>query len=100
MQTAKNVIWTETAKKDLYNIHQRLKARSEQRAKDVSTAVLKVTATLNTAFATGTPEPLLRNEKEEHRFVVAGFYKIIYSITLDQVIIKTIYHQRQDAVVG
>lgn len=99
MLTAKNVIWTESAKKDLYNIHQRIKGRNEKRANEVVAAILKITATLNTNYATGTPEPLLRNEKEEHRFMVAGFYKIIYSTNLDQTIIKTIYHQRQDAVV-
>ncbi len=99
MNTAKNVVWTESAKKDLFNIYQRIKGKSEERAKDVANAILKITSGLNTNYGLGTPEPLLRNEKEEHRYMVAGFYKIIYSTNLDQAIIKTVYHQRQDASV-
>ena len=99
MVTAKNVVWTEAAKKDLYHIYTRIAGKSTARAKEVAQSILSKTASLHTDYPQGTPEPLLKRESEPYKFVTASFYKILYSIVEEKVMIKTLYHVRQDPVV-
>ncbi|MCU0445122.1 MAG: type II toxin-antitoxin system RelE/ParE family toxin [Microscillaceae bacterium] len=99
MVTAKKVVWTEAAKKDLFNIFNRIAAKSKEMAHETAQIILSKTASLATTYAQGSPEPLLLKEPDPYKFVHAGFYKVVYSLVGDDVVIETIYHQRQDAVV-
>jgi toxin ParE1/3/4 len=99
MVTAKRVIWTEAAKKDLFNIFSRVAVKSKEMAQETAQVILSKTATLATNYIQGAPEPLLLKEPDPYKFVHAGFYKVVYSLVADDVIIETIYHQRQDPVV-
>lgn len=99
MVTAKKVIWAESAKKDLSNVYGRIAGKSLERAKEVVADILSKTATLESTYPQGTPEPLLGKEVDPYKYVKAGFYKIVYSIVGDTVVIETLYHQRQDPVV-
>jgi plasmid stabilization system protein ParE len=99
MVTAKKVIWTEAAKKDLQNIYNRIAGKSVDRAKEVANLILVATSELQTKHQLGTPELLLKNEKDPYKYITVAFYKIVYSIVGDEVVIETLYHQRQDPVV-
>ncbi|GAB4408513.1 MAG: hypothetical protein OHK0053_35240 [Microscillaceae bacterium] len=101
MVTAKKIFWTEAAREDLFKIFRRIEGKgAKNQAIEVVNQILSKTAGLNTQYPQGTTEPLLKNEKEPYSFVMAGFYKIVYSVVGDQVVIKTLYHQRQDPTVG
>ncbi|MCS6821652.1 MAG: type II toxin-antitoxin system RelE/ParE family toxin [Microscillaceae bacterium] len=100
MVTAKKVIWTEAAKKDLQQIYMRKAARSADQAKAVVEAILNATEELNTKYPAGTPEPLLAAEKEPYKFIIVGFYRVIYSVVGEEVLIEVILHQRQYPVVS
>jgi plasmid stabilization system protein ParE len=99
MVTAKKVRWTEAAKKDLQNIYHRIAAKTIEQGKETIQMILAKTATLDTTYPQGMPVALLAKELDPYKSVQAGFYKIIYSIVEDTVVIETIYHQRQDPVV-
>lgn len=100
MVTAKKVIWTENAKKDLHKIFTRIEGNvSKARAQEVIASILESTAKLSSEYPLGKPEGLLRNETDPYKFIHAAFYKVIYSIVEDNVVIEVIYHQRQDPVV-
>jgi plasmid stabilization system protein ParE len=100
MVTAKKVIWAESAKKDLYNIYTRLAGKSIERAKDTINGILAATEELNSKYPQGVPEQLLKAETDPYKFITVGFYKIVYSIVEDTVVVETLYHVRQDPVVG
>jgi plasmid stabilization system protein ParE len=99
MVTAKRVIWTEAAKKDLFNIYTRVAAKSKEKAQELANTILAKTASLESNYPQGTPEPLLSKEPDPYKYITAAFYKIVYSIVEDTVVIETLYHQRQDPVV-
>lgn len=99
MVTAKRVIWTEAAKKDLFNIFSRVAAKSKEKAQELVASILTKTASLESNYPQGNPEPLLSKEPEPYKYVTAAFYKIVYSIVEDTIVIETLYHQRQDPVV-
>ncbi|TAE47543.1 MAG: type II toxin-antitoxin system RelE/ParE family toxin [Cytophagia bacterium] len=100
MVTAKKVIWTETAKNDLKNIHNRIfSSKSPQHAKALMSMILAATAALETKHDLGIPEKMLARESDPYKFLTVAHYKIIYSIVGDDAVVEIIYHQRQDAVV-
>jgi plasmid stabilization system protein ParE len=96
MGSIKDVFWAETAQQELENIYRRISANSKEQGQKVLTMVLEKTKSLSQAHSTGTVEPLLRNEKIPHLFVEVGFYKIIYSVEDLKVIIKMVFHTRQN----
>ena len=99
MVTYKKVAWTEAARDNLFQIHQRIVGKSLERAQEVTQKILSKTAILDKTYPQGSPEPLLKNEKVPYKFIIVNFYKIIYSVEEEQVLIKTIYHNRQDPVI-
>ncbi len=96
MGNLKDVFWTEEAQQDLENIYRRISANAQGQGKQVLEMILEKTKNLSQSHIHGTVEPLLRNEKIPHLFVECGFYKVIYSIEDIKVIIKAVYHQRQN----
>lgn len=96
MGGVKDVFWTEAAQQDLALIYRRISTRSPERGKEVIHIILEKTKSLSQAHSTGIIEPLLKNEKIPHLFVEAGFYKVIYSVEDIKVIIKAVYHIRQN----
>ncbi|WP_035726549.1 type II toxin-antitoxin system RelE/ParE family toxin [Eisenibacter elegans] len=100
MVTARRVFWTSTARRDLQQIYQRVAQRSPETAQALVEGMLKVIEELNTQHANGTPEPLLARETMPYLYIKYAFYKIVYSLIDDKVVIKLIYHQRQDPTVG
>jgi plasmid stabilization system protein ParE len=100
MVTAKKVMWSEAAKKDLFAIYNRLAGKSVERAKEWTEGLLKSTAELSTTYGQNPPEPLLGKEKKPYKYVLVGFYKIIYSVIDENVMIDTIYQQRQETLVS
>jgi plasmid stabilization system protein ParE len=99
MVTAKKVWWTEAAKKDLHNVYARVATRSIEKAKETIESILAKTASLESQYLQGLPVALLAKEPFPYKSVNAGFYKIIYSIVEETIVIETLYHERQDPVV-
>jgi|GEM_PF-2279585 len=99
MVTAKKVWWAESAKKDLQNIYGRVALKSPGRAKDVLQLIIQKAASLDTTYTQGAPVALLMKEPDPYKIAMAGFYKIIYSIVGDTVVIETLYHERQEPVI-
>lgn len=96
MVNIKEVFWTATAKDDLHKIYLRTAINSQEQARKNLDMVVAKTASLSQQYNTGTVEPLLRNEKIPHYFIIVGFYKIIYSVEVLEVYIKSIYHTREN----
>jgi len=96
MVTAKKVFWTEAAKNNLFKVYNRLASKSKNRADEVVNAILLTTEKLNTEYPKGNVEPLLKNETDPYKNIIVGFYKVIYSIVEDTVVVEAVYHQRQD----
>ncbi len=100
MVTAKKVIWTEAAKKDLQNIFNNISTtKSTQHAQALMKMILASTLALETKHDLGTPEKLLGRESDPYKYIITAYYKIIYSIVLDDVVVEVIYHQKQDPVI-
>ena len=99
MVTAKRVWWAESAKKDLQQIYGRVALKSPERAREILQAILQKTASLETEYPKGAPVALLAKEPDPYKVVMSGFYKIIYSIVEDTVVVETLYHERQEPVV-
>lgn len=96
MVTAKRVFWTESARDQLYTLYKRISQKSPERAREIIDAILSRTAELGTDYPGGGFVDLLKNEKVPYKYVTVFFYKVIYAISEERVIIKTIYHERQD----
>lgn len=99
MVTAKDVVWTEAAKEDLLEVYHRIAAKSVEKAKQTIESIVQKTATLHQSYALGMPEPMLKNEKDPYKYLIIGFYKVIYSIVEEKIMIETLYHTRQDPIV-
>ncbi len=99
MVTAKKVFWTEPAKLDLQAVFKREESISREEAISIVNAILISTEKLETNYNAGTTEPLLSREKEPYKYIKAGFYKIVYSVVEETVVVEMVYHQRLDPVV-
>ncbi|TAE70804.1 MAG: type II toxin-antitoxin system RelE/ParE family toxin [Bacteroidetes bacterium] len=100
MVTAKKVVWTEAAKKDLQNIYNQVASnKSSQHAKALMNMILASTLELETKHDAGKPEKLLARESEPYKYIITAYHKIIYSIVGDDVVVEILYHQKQDPVV-
>ena len=80
---------------DLFNIYTRLAGKSMERAKDTASGILASTEALNANYPQGVPEQMLKAETDPYKFITVGFYKILYSIVEDTVVVEAIYHLRQ-----
>ncbi|MEO1653121.1 MAG: type II toxin-antitoxin system RelE/ParE family toxin [Bacteroidota bacterium] len=100
MVTAKRVHWTASARDQLYALYKRISQKSPERAQEVMQAIIARTRSLEQDYPGGGFVGLLKNEKITYKYITIFFYKIIYAVVEDKVIIKTIYHERQDPQVG
>ncbi len=98
MVTAKRVWWAESAKKDLQQIYGRIAQKSPERGKEVVLDILQKVATLDTTYMQGASVAMLAKETDPYRAILAGFYKVVYSIVGDTVVVETLYHQKQEPV--
>lgn len=88
--------WTKPAKNDLkliFNYFQ--KKASAEIALQITNSILDTAEILKT-HNIGTVEPLLKNLKQGHRYLVNGNYKIIYFISNDTAYITHAFDTRQN----
>lgn len=91
------IIWTNPAKEDLYDVFEYLARFSEDAAFRVVNKILdKVEILRGGSPGLGQREPLLRHREEVYRYLVEGNHKIIYSIRNDKAIIHTVFDARQN----
>lgn len=73
------IFWTNFAKRELKNIFNYYAEKSSVKiAKKMITEIVKETKSLNFQTKIGQKEELLRNRKQEFRYLVYKNYKIIY----------------------
>ncbi len=93
---AKEIFWTESARDQLRQIFVRIAGASPTRARSWVDHLLQQVALLREEYAYGTPEPLLRMERDKHCFKMIGFYKVLYAEKEEFIFIKAVYHKRQN----
>lgn len=94
-ETQRKIVWTNTAKQDLYKIYQRVEAASPEEAKNIVQAVLYAVEQLLENPHQGKIESLLGGEKKSYKFITAGFYKILHNTEGSATFIRSIFHLRQ-----
>ena len=94
-ENTRKIVWTNTAKQDLYKIYQRVEAESPEEAKNIVQAVLYTTEQLLENPHQGKVEGLLGGEKKSYKFITAGFYKILHNFEGNTTFIRSIFHLRQ-----
>lgn len=88
--------WSEKAINDLQEIRDFIAVYSEERADLLVDNIFKRVGTLETGFLKmGQVEELLPNESYEYRYLVEGFYKIIYRLNNGKAEISRIFDTRQ-----
>ena len=93
----KEIIWTEPAKRDLRNVFDFLSDVSELVAVRVTKKILSATSRLESGYTKiGQLEPLLKDRKQNHRYLVEGNYKIIYKEDKDCIVIHSVFDSRQN----
>jgi plasmid stabilization system protein ParE len=91
------VSWTDTAIEKLENIFDYYKTKvSIQVAQNIVGSIVESTIILETHPTIGQVEELLKNRKNEYRYLVTSNYKIIYWITDSYVLIATVFDCRQN----
>lgn len=89
--------WTNAAKRDLQQIHQRLAAADPAVANSTIEAILNGTDQLHENYQSGKPEALLSGEKVPYKYITVGYYKILYTFNAEKVSIRSVFHLRQMA---
>ena len=98
MKTGKRtkVIWTDPAKfylKEIYIYHK--KVASVRVASSIKNKIIQASKSLKTIERRGQEEELLKDRKEEYRYLVVGNYKIIYMLASNAVFITDVFDCRQ-----
>ena len=91
------VIWTLPAKyllKEIYLYYKHTASASV--AKNLVKKIFETTRSLSSHPKMGTIEELLRNKKEEYRYLVKGNYKILYKITKEEIYVTDVFDCRQN----
>ena len=91
-----NVIWTFKAIFSLQNLHNFIKAESLEKAIKVTTGLVSLGNSLSTLPHRFPLEPNLIDEPEGFRFAVKWYFKLIYTIENEQVIIVEVFDTRRD----
>ena len=93
------IFWTNSSLKELEKIYEYYRERAGKRiAKNLVEGIYTETLILKKQPKTGRVEELLKNRKEEFRFLVFKSYKIIYWINYkkNQVEINDVFDARQN----
>ena len=93
------LIWTEFA---IYNLKEIFDYHKEVTNTKVATKIRKnifsSTKQLLKNPQSGQTELFLEKLKEDHRYIVAGHYKVIYKVSEDIIVITDIFDTRQNPV--
>ncbi|MBW6483090.1 MAG: type II toxin-antitoxin system RelE/ParE family toxin [Vicingaceae bacterium] len=95
------IFWTDFSLKELEKIYKYFRERAGVRiAKKIVDGIYKETLKLKKQSKIGQKEGLLKNRKEEFRYLVFKSYKIIYWINYEkkQVEINDIFDTRQNPI--
>ena len=91
------VFWTDTAIERLEDIFDYYKTKASIKiAKNIVSLIIESTIHLETQPLIGHIEELLKDRKNEYRYVVSGNYKIIYWAEDSNVKIATVFDCRQN----
>jgi len=91
------IIWTDFATENLKDIFYYYSNKVNRNvAHKIRTEILKTTKQLLKNPESGPLEQNLEKLNQNHRYLVAGNYKIIYKIVEDQILIVDVFDTRQD----
>lgn len=92
-----NIEWTFEAKKDLKKIYKfYTKNFSKELAQKIKNQVLNKVKTLELGTELGQEEELLKQLKQEHRYLLSNHNKIIYKVENKTAYITHVFDTRQD----
>ena len=93
------VLWSDSAIKDLLDIHDYYLAKASLKVSQKLVAtIINKSDSLSSNPRLGQTEELLKHKNKEIRYLVEGNYKIVYVIEGHIVLIATIFDCRQDPV--
>ncbi len=91
------IIWTESAKKDLYSVFKFLISDiSEEKALQIINQIIDKTEILKEMPFTGQKEPKFEKLHNEYRRLIENHYKIVYHVKNKTVFINRIFDSRQN----
>jgi len=93
------IIWSEFASemlKETYLYHKEV--AGIRIAKKLKSNIFSSTKQLKQHPDSGQIEPTLEVLNEEHRYVVAGHYKVVYKKVIEGILITDIFDTRQDPI--
>ncbi|MCF8347452.1 MAG: type II toxin-antitoxin system RelE/ParE family toxin [Bacteroidales bacterium] len=93
------IIWSEFASemlKETYLYHKEV--AGIRIAKKLKSNIFSSTKQLKQYPDSGQIEPTLEVLNEEHRYVVAGHYKVVYKKVIEGILITDIFDTRQDPI--
>ncbi len=91
------VIWSNFASDELKSIYKYYKeVASVKTAKKIKASVFEATKQLVKFSKSGTKEENLRDLKEDHRYLVAGKFKVIYKIEDNTIYITDVFNCEQN----
>lgn len=91
------IIWSDFASDELKNIYKYYKeVASVKTAKKIKSTIFEATKQLVKFSKSGNKEHNLRELKEEHRYLVAGKYKMIYKIEDKIIYITDVFNCEQN----
>ncbi len=92
------IIWTESALNDLNTIIEFVSQQSVSFAEQVAYKILFRVNQLHSFPKSGQVEPVLKNMKQEYRYLIESHSKIIYKQENTQIFIERIIDTRQNPV--
>ena len=93
------IIWTDFAANSLFEIFKYYKeVASENVAQKIKFRIFNATRQLIKHPLSGQIETNLQQLSEEHRYIIAGNYKIIYKRVKQGILITDVFDTRQDPI--
>ena len=90
-----SILWDKKAKDSLDQIYEFIAMDSVEAARYVKRELIRLAGSLNDFPEKYPKEDCLKDEPEDYRFVTRWSYKIIFEVTVESVIIATIFHTSQ-----
>ncbi|MCH7397567.1 type II toxin-antitoxin system RelE/ParE family toxin [Belliella sp. DSM 107340] len=91
------IVWTDFAIRNLKDIFDCYSTRVNKKvAHKIRLQILKSSRQLKYNPNSGSIDPNLISLNKNHRYLISGYYKLIYRVVEDKVVINDVFDTRQD----
>jgi toxin ParE1/3/4 len=92
-----NIVWTKFALNEVREIYTYYKFRTSVRiAKNIKKQIFSSIKNLSKYSRQGEEEKLLAHKKGEYRYILAGNYKVIYTVVKNEIFIMNLFDCRRN----